>query len=95
MQFLLLTRRRSEEFAEDAFTALLPDEAQGVRRLYIEGFIRQIFVRGDALGACLMVEAASEDAVLEQMRTLPIYGAGMLEIVSLVPLKPYPGFGPR
>ena len=28
-------------------------------------------------------------------RALPIFKAGMLELVALAPLKPYPGFGPN
>jgi len=26
--------------------------------------------------------------------SLPIFQAGLLEIVALIPLEPYPGFGP-
>ena len=95
MQYLVLTRRRTDVFAEAAFTERLADEAQGVRRLFVEGFIRQIWHRSDALGAAILVEAASEEDVVTTLKTLPLLGADMLEITTMTSLKPYGGFGPR
>jgi hypothetical protein len=37
-------------------------------------------------------EAASEAEVRAAIASLPIFQAGMLEILALVPLEPYPGF---
>lgn len=95
MQFLVLTRRRTDDFPETAFTERLGDEAQGVRRLFVEGFIRHIWHRSDALGAALLIEAASEAEALATLKTLPLLGADMLEITTMTALKPYGGFGPR
>jgi hypothetical protein len=63
--------------------------------LYAAGFIRQVWQRGDVGGACLLAEADGEEAVRATLATLPLVKAGMLEIVAVIPLKPYRGFGPR
>lgn len=95
MQFMTLSRRVTETFSDEEFAPRIEAEAERARTLYAEGFIRQIWHRSDIGGACLLVEADSEDAVRTTLATLPLVAAGMLEIVSVVPLKPYMGFGPR
>jgi muconolactone delta-isomerase len=95
MQFLTLSRRRVEAFPPEAFSPeLLGHESARVRELYAAGILRQIWLRGDVPGAAILWEAESEDAVRAALDTLPIFRAGMLEIIALAPLKPYPGFGP-
>jgi hypothetical protein len=42
----------------------------------------------------MIVEATSEADVRQQLDTLPLFAAGMIEF-SVIPLKPYAGFGPR
>jgi len=39
-------------------------------------------------------KAATEAEVRATLATLPVFQAGMLEIVALAPLEPYPGLGP-
>jgi len=95
MQFLTLSRRRSEAFSEAEFAALAEAESQRARSLYAEGIIRQIWQRGDMPGACILIEAASEEEVRAALSTLPLVQAGMLELLWVIPLKPYRGFGPR
>jgi muconolactone delta-isomerase len=96
MQFLSLSRRRVAEFGEAAFTPeLAAAEAERVRTLYSDGILRQVWRRGDLAGAAILWEAADEAKVRAALESLPIFQAGMLEIVSVVPLHPYPGFGPR
>ncbi|SMG03000.1 hypothetical protein [Burkholderia singularis] len=95
MQFLTLSRRVTERFSDADFAPLLDDEAQRARTLYIEGFIRQIWHRGDVGGACLLVEAEKREDVERQLGSLPLVREGMLEIVAIIPLKPYRGFGPK
>jgi hypothetical protein len=93
MQFLALTRRRTENFSEAEFTSRVPAEVGRARALYAEGFIRQVWHRADIAGACLLIEADSEERVREKLGTLPFAEAGMLEF-TIVPLKPYAGFCP-
>jgi muconolactone delta-isomerase len=95
MQFLTLSRRRSEAFSDAEFAAFAEAESQRARSLYAEGAIRQIWQRGDMPGACILFEAASEEEVRAALATLPLMQAGMLELLWVIPLKPYRGFGPR
>jgi muconolactone delta-isomerase len=93
MQFLSLSRRRTDQFPSEAFTPeLVAHESQRVRALYASGILRQIWKRADQPGAAILWEALNETEVREAIGTLPIFKAGMLEIIALVPLEPYPGF---
>jgi muconolactone delta-isomerase len=95
MQFLTLSRRRTDTFPPEAFTPELnAREAQRVKELYAAGILRQVWRRGDVPGAAILWEAASEAEVREALGSLPIFKAGMLEVEALAPLEPYPGFGP-
>jgi len=46
-------------------------------------------------GAAIIWEAGDEAEVRAALASLPIAEAGMLEVVALIPLEPYPGFAPR
>jgi muconolactone delta-isomerase len=93
MQFLSISRRRTDQFPPEAFTAeLIAGEGQRVKALYASGILRQIWKRGDTPGAAIVWEAPGEADVRAAIATLPIFAAGMLEIQALVPLEPYAGF---
>ncbi len=94
MQFLSLSRRILDNPA--AFTPeLMAAETARVRALYATGSLRQIWKRGDLPGASILWEGASLAEIQAAIESLPIYQAGLLEIVALMPLEPYPGFGPQ
>ena len=91
-----MSRRRADAFPPEAFTAeLMAHEGQRVKELYAAGILRQIWLRGDLPGAAILWEAASEAEVRDAIGSLPIFKAGMLELVALVPLQPYPGFAAK
>jgi muconolactone delta-isomerase len=95
MQFLSLSRRLVDKFPPEAFTLeLVSLETARVRELYAAGTLRQIWKRGDMPGASILWEAASEAEVRTAIGSLPIFQAGLLEIVAVIPLEPYPGFCP-
>lgn len=95
MQFLSLSRRRTDAFPAEAFTPeLVAAEANRVKELYATGLLRQVWKRGDTPGAAIIWEAGSETEVREAVASLPIYKAGMLELSALLALEPYAGFGP-
>ena len=95
MQFLSLSRRRTDAFPPEAFTKeLMTRETQHVKELYASGLLRHIWKRGDIPGAAILWEAAGVTEVRAALDSLPIFQAGMLEILAVVPLEPYPGFGP-
>jgi muconolactone delta-isomerase len=95
MQFLAISRMRTDLFSDADFAPLLEEEARRVRTLYTEGAVRQIWHRGDERGACSLLEADCAGAAREIIGSLPLVKAGMLELVNLIPLLPYRGFGPR
>jgi muconolactone delta-isomerase len=95
MQFLTLSRRRTDAFPAEAFTPeLIGQEAQRVKEMYATGLLRQVWKRGDTPGAAIIWEAATEAEVRDAVASLPIYKAGMLELSAILPLEPYAGFGP-
>jgi len=73
---------------------LVARETARVRELYASGILRQIWKRADTPGASILWEAASKAEVEAAIASLPIFQAGLLEVVALMPLEPYPGFGP-
>jgi len=91
MQFMTLFRRRAELCCKADFRRRLEDEADLVRDLRQAGIIRQIWRRGDAPGACLLIEALSEEATRAILEMSPLIRSGMLEIDTVVPLKSYDG----
>jgi hypothetical protein len=93
MQFLSISRRRTDEFPPEAFTAeLVSGEAKRVKALYAAGIARQVWKRGDAGGAAIVWEAASLADARAAIESLPLFQAGLLEIQTVIPLEPYPGF---
>jgi len=95
MQFLTISRRRTDAFPPEAFTSeLIARESRRVQELYSAGILRQIWRRGDMGGAAIVWEAATEAEVQAALDSLPVKQAGMMEIVAFVPLHPYTGFCP-
>ena len=94
MQFLALTRRRTEIFSEAEFADVLEAEAEQARSLYASGIFRQIFSRGDIPGAAIVLEAADAVEARRIADTLPLAQRAMMD-VQIIELRPYRGFGPR
>jgi muconolactone delta-isomerase len=96
VQFISVSRRRTESFPPEAWTPeLLAAEGERVRELYAAGTVRSIWRRKDMPGAVVLLEAANEDDARAAVASLPRAKLGMLEIVVLTALEPYPAFGPR
>jgi muconolactone delta-isomerase len=92
MQFLTVSRRRVTEFPPEAFTPeLVAGEGQRVREMHAEGKVLQVWRRGDTPGAAIVWEAENEEDLRAAVSTLPLFKSGLLEVVILVPLQPYPG----
>jgi muconolactone delta-isomerase len=95
MQFLSVSRRRIDQFPPEAYAGpLAAQEGQRVKQLYASGLLRQVWKRGDVPGAAILWEAAGEAEVRAALESLPLYQAGMLEVLLVVPLEAYPGFFP-
>lgn len=72
----------------------LADEVGYVRTQYGAGVIRQIWTRTDIRGAVLLMEVAKPEDAAAVIAALPLGKLGLLQLESLLPLGPYPGFGP-
>ncbi len=94
MQFLFMGRRRTESFSDADFAPHMEAEADHLRKLYAEGVARQFWSRSDVPGAIGIVEADSLEDAIAKMGTLPFVVKKMLEM-TILPLLPYRGFGPR
>jgi hypothetical protein len=86
MQFMILFSWHAEKAQTPAAADLRESEFQTVRGLYTDGLVQQVWLRGDAGGACMIVEAVG---------ALPLVREGYLQPPTIVPLKPYSGFAPR
>jgi muconolactone delta-isomerase len=95
MEFMAIMRRRTEAFSAEEFEKYLEAEAEAVRKAYIDGTVRAVWSRGDALGAVLLIEADSLEGTERFVSTLPLMQRGMLDKEKIIPLRGYRGFGPR
>ncbi|OBI45407.1 hypothetical protein [Mycobacterium sp. E796] len=76
-------------------TDLREAEFQAARGLYMDGFIRQIWVYADGSGSSMIVEAPSAAVAADRLGALPMVSGGYLTPPTIVALAPYWGFGPR
>jgi len=91
MQFMILSRRLTEDFPEERFEALLPAETDRIRALYGAQVVRQIWLRDDVPGACFLIEADDLAAAESVVGSLPMASSGLSRF-SVIPLAPYRGF---
>jgi muconolactone delta-isomerase len=95
MEVMAIVRRRTETYSEQQIATMLEPEAETIRRLYIEGVVRAIWSRNDALGAVVLFEADSLDAAREIVAAFPLVKSDMAEVQMLIPMRGYRGFAPR
>jgi muconolactone delta-isomerase len=95
MQFMALFTRHPDKADTPAPADLREAEFETVRGFYADGLVQQIWLRGDAGGACMILQGASIEEVASKLATLPLVHEGFLQPPMIVPLKPYSGFAPR
>ncbi|MEW6339271.1 MAG: muconolactone Delta-isomerase family protein [Pseudomonadota bacterium] len=94
MQYLVVIPR-----AENAASVALRKqdveaEAEFVRQLYVDGIVRQIWLRAEG-GACMISEADDEGRLQQLLSALPLVKSGYLAQPQISHLRAYSGFGPR
>ncbi len=94
MQFLVINRRRTEQYDDAEFERVIPAETDRVRVLYAAGIIRQAWLRGDVSGACFILEAVDEADARGVASHLPLATEDLSDF-TVIPLLPYRGFGPH
>ena len=92
MQFLTLSQRAERVEAPD--NELVEAEVQRARVLHAQGYMRRLWHRADGPGACVLWEVEDEGRLWELLKSLPFLRAGVVE-VSVIPLRPWAGFGPE
>jgi hypothetical protein len=95
MQFMVSVVLNAEKTDGPPPAELVEAEFEAVRRHYMDGVLRQIWLRADGSGGIILAEADSAEIVAETFGTLPMVRAGILKAPEIVPLAPYWGFAPR
>jgi hypothetical protein len=95
MQFMVSVTVSPEKDRGSRPKELVEAEFEAVRGHYMDGLLRQIWVRADGGGAIILAEGESAEAVSAQFSALPMVRAGFLLAPDVVELAPYYGFAPR
>ena len=90
MKFFVIGKRKNniepEKFAEFA-----DEEARKAIGLFKEEFIRELYSIKGGKGACMIVEADSEEEIILKLNDLPFVKNNYLDI-DIIEVKPYRGF---
>lgn len=88
---ILALERQLPNVTESDFRPHLKAEAFRVWELFQQGVIREIYFRGDARTAVLILECAAEDEAGRILETLPLVREKLI-CFEIIPLVPYSGF---
>ena len=94
MQVICVVTRTTSKKDSDISPKMLDDEVNYVRRQYGENILRQIWNRGDANGAVLLLEVKDVEQAKSVIANLPLAKLGFLELSSAMPALPYRGLSP-
>ncbi len=73
------------------FEPYLKAEAARVWELYQAGVFRELYFRGDAASAVLIMECTDTEEADHILSTMPLVQAGLITF-EVIPLRAYPGF---
>ena len=90
MKFFVIGKRK-ESVKPEQFAEYLDLEAELAIKLFKEEFIRELYSIKGGKGACMIVEAESEDEIKEKLSMLPFVKNNYLDI-DIIEVKPYRGF---
>ena len=90
MKFFVIGKRK-ENIEHEKFAELADEEARGAIKLFKEEFIRELYSIKGGKGACMIVEATSEEEILTKLNDLPFIKNNYLDI-DIIEVKPYRGF---
>lgn len=95
MQFMVTVSLDPEKAKGPPPKELSEAEFDAVRGLYMDGVLRQIWVREDKSGAIILAEADTAEAAAQAFAALPMVREGIMKAPEVVALVPYFGFAPR
>ena len=83
--------KRKENIEQEKFAEFADEEARKAITLFKEEFIRELYSIKGGKGACMIVEASSEEEILIKLSDLPFVKNNYLDI-DIIEVKPYRGF---
>tara|TARA_B100000686_G_C16595249_1_gene865627 strand:+ start:424 stop:699 length:276 start_codon:yes stop_codon:yes gene_type:complete len=90
MKFFVIGKRKETIPTED-FNKYADEEARIAIDLYREEFIRELYSIKGGKGACMIIEAESENDIISKLNKLPFVKNNYLDI-DIMEVKPYRGF---
>ena len=90
MKFFVIGKRK-EDIKPEQFAEFADLEAEMAIQLFREEFIRELYSIKGGKGACMIVEASSEEEILLKLNDLPFVKNNYLDI-DIIEVKPYRGF---
>ena len=90
MKFFIIGKRK-KNIDEAEFVKYADEEAKKAMILFKEEFIRELYSIKGGKGACMIVEAESEQQILEKLSQLPFIKRNYLDL-DIIEVKPYRGF---
>ena len=90
MKFFVIAKRKNN-IEQEKFTEFADEEAKKAIALFKEEFIRELYSIKGGKGACMIVEASTEEEILIKLSDLPFIKNNYLNI-DIIEVKPYRGF---
>tara|TARA_X000000950_G_C13774940_1_gene602578 strand:+ start:599 stop:895 length:297 start_codon:yes stop_codon:yes gene_type:complete len=90
MKFFVIGKRR-EDINPNLFKEFMDEEAKKAMTLFKEEFIRELYSIKGGKGACMIIEASSDEEVREKLNVLPFVAKNFIDL-DIIEVKPYRGF---
>ena len=90
MKFFVIGKRK-ENLNPNVFKEFLNEEAKKAMTLFKEEFIRELYSIKGGKGACMIIEASSEEEIREKLSVLPFVSKKLIDL-DIIEVKPYRGF---
>ena len=90
MKFFVIGKRR-EDINPNLFKEFMDEEAKKAMTLFKEEFIRELYSIKGGKGACMIIEASSDEEIREKLNVLPFVAKNFIHL-DIIEVKPYRGF---
>ena len=90
MKFFVIAKRKNN-VEQEKFAEFADEEAKKAIALFKIEFIRELYSIKGGKGACMIVEASTEEEILKKISDLPFVKNNYLDI-DIIEVKPYRGF---
>ena len=90
MKFFVIDKKKNN-IEQEKFEEFADEEAKKAIALFKEEFIRELYSIKGGKGACMIVEATTEEKNIKKLSDLPFIKNNYLDI-DIIEVKPYRGF---